>query len=557
MNITAPPQLVYVQRSYTSPAPRQRVTTSEQQLPPNNASHQSLASTHYSSYSNSSLRSSDSTAATSFSTLVSTPPPPLPTSTPVNGGPIEATNSVLNKRAEKDQSLFQICLSLRQRLEAIPRIKEVLDEEEHAAADDIDPVELLWRVFRRGYPLLIVYTAYRPNTSIDTDLSKVAEKNRPKAAAIKFLGGCKKELQMKDEDLFIANEVTDTENTNGFVKVTRVVNEILDRMVAEGILNSDMFGDAAAVQTATGKRTQRQHIVDELVRTERTYVQHLELLQAFKKRVEECGAVSGDTIHDIFLNLNALLNFQRKFLIRVEHTNAMAEEDQNWGSLFITSKDALCEVYEPYIANQKRCEEVAMREFEKLKLFEGPVEIRQMVESPTVLSSFLLKPFQRLSKYPLLLKELLKNGELNEHLKADVAEGMEAASWVLQQANVAVDREERNEAVEDLKLRVDDWKGHKLEAFGDLLMHGTYTVLKNDSAKKDQEREYKIYLFELILLCCKEVDPTKQKNKLMNKPLVDARGKPRLQLKGRIFMQNVTDVLKVSPQSSKGMYLHS
>ena len=59
--------------------------------------------------------------------------------------------------------------------------------------------------------------------------------------------------------------------------------------------------------------------------------------------------------------------------------------------------------------------------------------------------------------------------------------------------------------------------------------------------------QYKVYLFERILLCCKEINPNKPKNKMLgnNKPLLDKRGKPRLQLKGRIFMQNVTDVVTV------------
>lgn len=151
------------------------------------------------------------------------------------------------------------------------------------------------------------------------------------------------------------------------------------------------------------KRSQREHIIDELVKTERTYVQHLELLQAFKKLVEEKGIIPGDAVHDIFLNLNALLDFQRRFLIRIEQTNAQPESQQNWGKLFVLYRDAF-KVYEPYIANQKKCEEIAMREYDKLKLTGGPPELRQMVESPTVLSSFLLKPFQRLAKYPLLLK---------------------------------------------------------------------------------------------------------------------------------------------------------
>lgn len=61
---------------------------------------------------------------------------------------------------------------------------------------------------------------------------------------------------------------------------------------------------------------------------------------------------------------------------------------------------------------------------------------------------------------------------------------------MLQRTNAAVDREERVEAVEELKGRVEDWKGHKIEAFGDLLLHGTFTVLKGEvTAPKGSERE--------------------------------------------------------------------
>jgi cell division control protein 24 len=58
--------------------------------------------------------------------------------------------------------------------------------------------------------------------------------------------------------------------------------------------------------------------------------------------------------------------------------------------------------------------------------------------------------------------------------------------------------------------------------------------------------QYHVYLFETILLCCKDIDLSKPKNKLASKPLVDKRGKPKLQLKGRIFMQNVTDIVQLA-----------
>lgn len=44
------------------------------------------------------------------------------------------------------------------------------------------------------------------------------------------------------------------------------------------------------------------------------------------------------------------------------------------------------------------------------------------------------------------------------------------------------------ESVKDLEGRVEDWKGHKLEHFGELLLHGQFSVIKGDQ-KGDVERE--------------------------------------------------------------------
>lgn len=64
-----------------------------------------------------------------------------------------------------------------------------------------------------------------------------------------------------------------------------------------------------------------------------------------------------------------------------------------------------------------------------------------------------------------------------------------------------------------------------------------------------------MYLFEKILLCCKDVNYMKAK-RIMNKPPpTDKRGRPRLQLKGRIFMQNVTDTTStVGPSECGNQY---
>lgn len=74
----------------------------------------------------------------------------------------------------------------------------------------------------------------------------------------------------------------------------------------------------------------------------------------------------------------------------------------------------------------------------------------------------------------------------DDETKADLTAGIEAANRVLTQANAAVDRELRNEALEDLCNRVDDWKNHRVDHFGDLLLHGHFPVV---TGKSDVQKE--------------------------------------------------------------------
>lgn len=185
-----------------------------------------------------------------------------------------------------------------------------------------------------------------------------------------------------------------------------MVNRVLDLLSQRGLLLRTEPGPGNGRDDEEPRtRTHRQHVVEELVKSERTYVQHLETLQHFKNQIEQTGAIPGDAVHDIFLNLNALLDFQRRFLIRIEQQNILPELQQNWGRLFKQYKDSF-RVYEPFIANQNRCNATVEKEWDKLKAAEMSVspEVRGMVSSSNILNAFLLKPFQRLSKYPMLLK---------------------------------------------------------------------------------------------------------------------------------------------------------
>ena len=232
----------------------------------------------------------------------------------------------------------------------------------------------------------------------------------PKKAAFLFIKSCMQQMNIPPSDTFTISDLY-KDNTTGFVKVTKLINRVLDILNLSGQLHpstdSEDSRDAESTSSSTGQApktmTRRQHILRELVMTETQYVHHLQNLQALKKELEVIGALKGDAIHNIFLNLNNLLDFAQRFLIRVEQQYELPEEQQNWGQLFIRYREPFKQ-YEPFIANQKRCEITCQQEWDKMVATSRSTLTDQMLANPTILNGFLLKPFQRLTKYPLLLK---------------------------------------------------------------------------------------------------------------------------------------------------------
>jgi cell division control protein 24 len=127
------------------------------------------------------------------------------------------------------------------------------------------------------------------------------------------------------------------------------------------------------------------------------------MLQLLKKQLEETGRLTGDSIYSIFLNLNNILDFGRRFLIRIEQHDQLPEDKQNWGQLFTHYQGAFS-VYEPFIANNSRCTSTVELEWDKISMIaDHSRDLQQMVASVATLSGFLLKPFQRMTRYPMML----------------------------------------------------------------------------------------------------------------------------------------------------------
>jgi cell division control protein 24 len=146
-----------------------------------------------------------------------------------------------------------------------------------------------------------------------------------------------------------------------------------------------------------------------------------------------------------------------------------------------------------------------------------------------------------MSKY-LSFLEYLGN---QEHMNPAQVKDIIMAKGSLHQAGAsiaeAIRDEENREVVRDLLHRVEDWKGHKPDQFGDLILYDSLNVTKDKVT-----HPYRGYLFQNIFIFCKEVKPTSGSRTgflFRKKKVVPTLQQTKFQLKGRIFFQNITDIV--------------
>ncbi|CAG8511207.1 563_t:CDS:2 [Diversispora eburnea] len=462
--------------------------------------------------------------------------------------------NTLNRPAQASQSLYPLCLNLLERLYCVEDFEQYLIQGQSAMQSGSivgtptsengpnnssvvlkDPVTLLWQTFRLGYPLCALFNALQPQKPLkvsNEDTRSGSTKSKAnKAYVYHFLVACREELQFNPEQIFTITQLYQ-DDTNGFVKVINTVKLVTDKIEEKGLLDlsKKQFLRSSDPMQPTDNRAR---VVRELLETERKYVQDMEVLQNYARELQNQDIVSADTIHLLFANLNQLVDFQRRFLINVESISSESPAEQRFGNLFIQMEENFA-VYEPFCANYQFASELVIQETQNLQ------KLSKIVEPTYELPSLLIKPIQRICKYPLLLQELLKFSNKDETPYYDEIErGLNAIKRVADRVNETRRKQENEAVVKDLERRVEDWKGHQISQFGELLLEDLFTMSKDDS-----EREYHVYLFEKILLCCKETNPKKPQSKqpiLKNNTRKQKRAS--LQLKGRIFIHNITAVV--------------
>ncbi|XP_055846907.1 triple functional domain protein isoform X2 [Episyrphus balteatus] len=245
----------------------------------------------------------------------------------------------------------------------------------------------------------------------------------------------------------------------------------------------------------------KEFIMAELMQTERTYVKDLEtcikcFLEEFRSGHNVPPALIGK--EDIlFGNMKEIYHFHQKIFLReLEKYETMPEDV---GHCFVTWALKF-DMYVHYCKNKPLSNNLLVQHsgsyFEELQR-------KHKVEHP--LPAFLIKPVQRITKYQLLLKDLLS---CCEESHGEIKEGLEVMLNVPKKANDA------------MHLSLLDNCDMSTDSLGEVVLQDTFSAWDTKQIIR-KGRERRVFLFELYLLFAKEVKDSNGsvkyqfKNKLM------------------------------------------
>lgn len=364
----------------------------------------------------------------------------------------------------------------------------------------VDPATQLWKLYQQGTPLCLVFNQICPLDPIP--IVRGDDLRMCKKAVYDFVVAVKTHLNIDDDSMFTISNVF-SDNTHDLLKIVKVVTRLLDSNninTTDADAAEDLTADIAELKITD----ERSKVFRELLQTERKYILDLELLMQYKAELQNADALSSEQLHVLFPNLSDIVDFHRRLLSGLECNINVPSNFQRIGSVFIHASNGPFRAYEPWTIGQIAAIELLNKESPNLK------KASSLLDPGFELQSYIIKPIQRLCKYPLLLKELIKTYSdsvdapyYNELLMASAA-----MKEVANQVNEAQRRAENIGFLQNLVDRVKNWRGFNFKEQGDLLFHSVVAVKDGDS-----EKEYVAYLFEKIIFFLVELNPVDPKQK--------------------------------------------
>uniref|UniRef100_A0A8C5N1T3 MCF.2 cell line derived transforming sequence a n=1 Tax=Gouania willdenowi TaxID=441366 RepID=A0A8C5N1T3_GOUWI len=258
--------------------------------------------------------------------------------------------------------------------------------------------------------------------------------------------------------------------------------------------NRHRYGDLADLFISM----RSNHVMRELIETERIYVEELLCVLLGYRAEMDNAELSGllppilRSKRDIlFGNMPEIYNFHSRVFL--QDLEGCLEAPEGVGACFLQRKECF-QMYEWYCQNKLRSEAL-WRQFCDCDFFQ---ECQKKLEHKLGLDSYLLKPIQRLTKYQLLLKELLKYSADSEGT-SDLQGALTAMLDLLKSVNDSMHQ-----------ISITGYEGDICE-LGRVLMQGSFSVWishkKGPTRMKELARfkpmQRHLFLYEKALLLCK------------------------------------------------------
>ncbi|KAL1281932.1 hypothetical protein QQF64_000735 [Cirrhinus molitorella] len=243
----------------------------------------------------------------------------------------------------------------------------------------------------------------------------------------------------------------------------------------------------------------RRHVMNELLETERAYVEELLcVLEGYGAEMDNpvmAHLIPNTLLHKkdiLFGNMPEIYQFHKKTFLR--ELEAYTDYPELVGRCFLERMTDL-QIYEKYCQNKPRSESL-WRQCSDCAFFQ---ECQKKLEHKLGLDSYLLKPVQRITKYQLLLKELLKYSKGCEG-EDDLQEALSSILGILKAVNDSMHL-----------IAITGYEGN-LSDLGRLMMQGSFSVWtehkKGHAKVKDLARfkpmQRHLFLHEKALLFCKK-----------------------------------------------------
>ncbi|XP_077397413.1 rho guanine nucleotide exchange factor TIAM1-like isoform X2 [Festucalex cinctus] len=271
-------------------------------------------------------------------------------------------------------------------------------------------------------------------------------------------------------------------------------------------------------------------VISELVETERTYVKDLNcLIGRYLNPLQKETFLTQDELDVLFGNLPEMVEFQVEFLKTLEDGTRLVPDldklervDQfkkilfSLGGSFLYYADRF-KIYSAFCASHTKVPKVLVKAKSDPDFKAFLDERNPKQQHSSTLESYLIKPIQRVLKYPLLLRELysLTDPDSEEHYHLDVA--MKAMNKVASHINEMQKIHEEFGAVFDQLIT--EQSGDKKEvadlSMGDLLLHTSVSWINPPASlgKWKKEPQMTTFVFKTaVVFVCK--DGSKQKKKM-------------------------------------------